>query len=136
MNPILLQFLTLMIPVIVGIVAVPAYDLLQEIIVDLKKLPAWVTQLIVLIIPLAANLIFQQTGVMLPTSLGGLNSAAVGTVISSVLMYILKLAQKAQQNSTAIATTNDAVNLAHQSTLNAIQTVKVPDITVNTGKSK
>lgn len=134
MNPTLLQFLTLLIPVIVGIAAVPIYDLIQEVITDLKKLPPSITQVLVLVFPLLANGIAQTTGVVLPTSLGGLNSAAVGTVISGLLAYLLKLAQNVTINNNAISATQASVQLTHQATLNAIAQAKIPDIVVNPGK--
>lgn len=106
MNPILLQFLTLLVPVIVGIATVPLMDLLKKLSTLVDGLPDAVKQLLVIVIAYLLNLVGHALGVTLPTSLGGFDSVTVGSLISAILAYVLK---NAQQLSTIKATTN-AIN--------------------------
>jgi hypothetical protein len=103
MNPTLLQFLTLLIPVIVGIGTVPLFDLIKKLSSLIDGLPDAVKQLLVLVIAYLLNLLGSALGVTLPTTLGGLDSMTVGTLLSAILAYILK---NAAQLSTIKAVTH------------------------------
>lgn len=86
------QILTLAIPVIVGVLTVPLVNLIKKASTWVDALPDAVKQLFVLLVAYAANLLSGLLGVTLPTSLGGFDSTAVGTLISAVLAYLLHLA--------------------------------------------
>lgn len=98
------QILTLAIPIIVGIVTVPIVNLFKQASTWLDKQPDVIKQLLVLLFAYGANLIAQKTGITLPTSIGGFDSASVGTLITTILAYILHLASSVSTVKTAIST--------------------------------
>lgn len=103
MSPVLQQFLTLLVPVVVAILTVPLLTYIKKAITAIGNLPAPVQQLIALIIAWGLNELATVLGVTLPTSLGGFDSASVGTLFSAMLAYILHIAQQTSQVKATLA---------------------------------
>lgn len=103
MSPQIQQLLALLIPVVVGIITVPLFNFIEKIAGVVDKLPDALKRIVVAIIAALLNVAWQALGINGPTSIAGLDPAAVGTVISSVLAYLLHLASQQSKVTAVVA---------------------------------
>lgn len=132
MNPTILAIISLLAPIIIGVIQVPIYDEIQKVLSFLKTLPAWLTQLLVVLLSFGANQLFSLTGIQIPTTTTGFTSASIGAVLSATLAFILKNAQNVSATKALTVINTNAIANNHADAMTAIADVKVPDMVVNT----
>lgn len=82
MTSVLLGILSTVIPLIIGVVSSPIAKLFQFLNADISKLPHTLQVIIVGIIGAVLGAIAQLTGIPMPSSLAGFDSATVSTLLN------------------------------------------------------
>lgn len=114
MSPQLQQTVTLLIPIVVGILTVPIMNGFKALSDYVCKLPPTAQRALVGLIAYLLNLVAGLLHITLPTSLGGFDSTAVGTLIAATLAYGLHAANqlvaiKAGQKTVVQAVAPDSI---------------------------
>ena len=93
MSPQVQSFLALLIPIIVAVGTVPAFNAIKKASAWVNSLPDPAKQAVVMLWAGVANILVSVIpGLNLPPTLAGMNTAAVGTALTTVLAYLLHLA--------------------------------------------
>lgn len=93
-NSLLDSIIGTILPIIFGVITVPIMNALKKASDWVDARPAWLQQFIVLIIAYILTQIGALAGVKLPTTIGGLDSTAVQTILVWLISQAVHIAQK------------------------------------------
>lgn len=114
MNPQLAQFIGLIGAAVIGIFVVPLFDWFKKTVIPfIDGLPAPIQQAIVLAVCYGINLLATLVGVTPVTSIGGVDSTYVQTLLSALLAFGLKAAQHVATIKSAVATPSSSAPSTH-----------------------
>jgi len=90
----ILQLLEMLVPIIVGIIGVPLFAELKQLVTLIDKAPVWLQRLLVAFQTWLLALASGFLGQVLPGDLAAFDLSTVEQIIAAVLAYVLHFIQK------------------------------------------